>query len=375
MKWTVLSFLLCFALCLTRTSQAQNAHFSLITPDSGAIDVNWDYHFLWNDKDELYLIIKVPTNIELVGYSPKYLRDALEYELPVRDLFIKVNTVMLGTNRRILSSQGLTIQINDQKRGIVKRDESCPKELTSPLFSRSIITQRCRLEMDGHLISERGFVNGSKYENSYYLKLVAQNSGPQKYVKITPHKNSQQKLSENRGHEFIAGPSLSYLNQKNASAGDGLYLSLLASSDIRHGDFTFSPSLKVGLLGIMTNDHRKPFKTRRDELKLTASYNKSQLTPELHVKSFGRSESEHYLMGITVGAGLHYQLAGALPLKFFGAIYPHISSRHYQNYLLGLTYSHHKTNYTFEINHESYLNGNDVKIQNYGASLNVGQRF
>lgn len=355
MKWIVLLLMLCFAL----HSQAQEAHLSLMTPDSGSIEVNWEHRFYWNKEDELYLIIKVPSNIELVGLAPKTLRDGIEYELPVRDLFIKVKAIMHGTNHRILSSQGLTIQINDQKRGIVKRDPACPKDLNSPLFNRTIISQRCQSVGDQMLITERGFVNGTKYEHNY--QQTTRKRHPAKRVQMA--------------RNFSLGLGLGLLDQKRASAGDGLYLQALAASEINHRNFTFTPSLALGLIGLMSNTHQSPFKTRRDELKLTAHYNLKGPTPELHLKTFGRSESDHYFMGVAVGAGLHYQLKQTLPLRVFGAIYPQLSTREYQNYLIGVSYSHQQTQYIFQIDHESYSVRHGVKTQLYGASLNVSQRF
>ncbi len=379
MKQTFLSLLLCFCFSLPLITHAQDAHFSLITPDSGPIDVKWDYRFFWNDKDELNLIIKVPTNIELVGHNPRPTRDGIEYELPVRDLFIKVNTVMLGTNRRILSSQGLTIQINDQKRGIVKREEHCPRELDSPLFSRSIISQRCQIEVGGHLISESGYVNGAKYENSYHIREIAdQSRGQKKLVRVPKNKMAHMNHSENRGQEFSLGISTGLLNRSDSTIGDGLYFSALAASDIKIGRFSFAPSMKVGLFGLASNEHNTPFRSRRDEINLAAGYTPAaapRFKAQVHAKTFGRTEDGHYYMGLAVGAGFHFQLVNSLPLELYSAFFPHLSTRHFQLYRIGLSYPMGKTTFALELDRESFNKGEAIKTELFGANVNVTRRF
>lgn len=380
MKWTFLSLTYLFVFLLSLSANAQEAQFSLITPDSGPIDVKWEYSFLWSDDSELVLRIKVPSNIELVGHLPHPSSDAIVYELPVHDLFIKVNTVMLGTNRRILSSQGLTIQINDQKRGIIKKHANCPATLSSPLFSRTIITQNCRSENGGHLITERGYINGSKYENSYHLREIAQvgDSPKSKLIRVSRTTNGHLNLSENRGQEYRLGIIQSYLDQSHISSGDGLYTTLYLASTFDSESFEFTPSLKLGLFGLFTNSHHTPFKARRDEINLRLGYKPAaspKLKPSVVLKNFARTDQDHYFMGVAVGAGFQYQLSEILPIDLGATLFPHLSSRHFQRYQLKLSYTKSKFLFSLELGREIFKAYEQTNAKINEVSLNVSQRF
>lgn len=383
MNW---SFILGFMawIMLGNCVLAQQAELTLMTPDSGVIQVNWDYEFEWSEGRDLILKLEPPQNIEIQGILPSFGPNGNVYHIPVKDLFIKEKILIKGEGGKVLSTQTLMININDHQRGIIKADPNCPSNVHVPLFSRAILHIKCVRDGHAHRISEHGHINGAVYDNSYRLKSLAptfsQKLGKQKLATTTIDgvmvTNEPIELSGTRSYVSLG---LMALNQKRNSEGDGLVVQGEVSTDLMVKDLWISPALELSLWSMLSNTHHSPLKARRDELEVKVIHDSwtshTTLTPSIHSKLWARSDADHYLLSFAIGGGLAYQLRTHPKVSVYFEIFPGISGREFQGATTGVRFQQKTWEFGLALNSEKYQGSEDLKSKNYGVLLNVVKGF
>jgi len=378
MKWMFVAILMSL---VTWTWQAsgQQAEINLITPDTGPIRVDWTYRFVWSDDDELNLVLTLPTNIEIMGHTARPTGQGLEYTIKIHDLFIKLKALMLGDRARILSSHGLTIQINDQGKGIIKTKSNCPSDLHAPLFSRSILVVDCTRDDSGISIRERGYINGERYTNQYHRSsypTVAAGAGLSK-GNGTHHVNEGAKHKVNWVVPY-AGMLLELSNQEYSSAGDGIMVRLQTGATVALKKIELIPYTQLSLFNLQNRSHHQIFKHRKDDIGIKSRWHPlslPQIDVDLDIKTFARTHNNHYLVGAALGSGFHYLILPKGHTSIVARAFPALSSRDYQLYQLGVELEREKSSYQLAFEYESYDGGSVSKIKSYGIVFNVTQRF